>query len=162
MQSGVGVVVGGGGKSNPGTPEDDSRRGSKDSDESNATGDPADASSGLVRALRGAPPEVRDYVLRNLERAERKADAADERARVAEEERAREAEQSAREAEERAQEAKRAREAEQRAREAEERAREAEERAQEAKRAREAEQRAREAEERAERLAAQQCCCVVA
>jgi len=111
MQSGVGVVVGGGGMSNPGTPEDDSRRGSKDSDESNATGDPADASSGLVRALRGAPPEVRDYVLRNLERAE---------------ERAREAE------EERAQEAKRAREAEQRAREAEERARETEQRAREA------------------------------
>jgi hypothetical protein len=101
MQSGVGVGGGGGGMSNPGTPEDDSRRGSKDSDESNATGDPADASSGLVRALRGAPPEVRDYVLRNLERAE---------------ERAREAE------EERAQEAKRAREAEQRAREAEKRA----------------------------------------
>ena len=107
MQSGVGVGGGGGGMSKPGTPED-SRRGSKDSDESNATGDPADASSGLVRALRGAPPEVRDYVLRNLERAERKADAADERAREAEEERA--------------QEAKRAREAEQRAREAEERA----------------------------------------
>ena len=93
--------------SNPGTPED-SRRGSKDSDESNVMVDPADASSGLVRALRGAPPEVRDYVLRNLERAERKADAADERAREAEEERA--------------QEAKRAREAEQRAREAEKRA----------------------------------------
>ena len=101
MQSGVGVGGGGGGISNPGTPADDSRRGSKDLDESNATGDPADASSGLVRALRGAPPEVRDYVLRNLERAE---------------ERAREAE------EERAQEAKRAREAEQRAREAEKRA----------------------------------------
>ena len=144
MQSGVGVGGGGGGggMSNPGTPEDDSRRGSKDSDESNATGDPADASSGLVRALRGAPPEVRDYVLRNLERAERKADAADERADEARQ-RAKEAE------EERAQEAKRAREAEQRAREAEERARETE-------------QRARVAEERAERLAAQQRCCVVA
>jgi len=115
MQSGVGVGGGGGGMSNPGTPEDDSRRGSKDSDECNATGDPADASSGLVRALRGAPPEVRDYVLRNLERAERKADAADERADEARQ-RAKEAE------EERAQEAKRAREAEQRAREAEKRA----------------------------------------
>jgi len=98
----------GGGRSNPWTPEDDSRRGSKDSDDSNATGDPADASSGLGRALRGAPPEVRDYVLRSLERAERQADAAYERARKAEEERA--------------QEAKRAREAEQRAREAEQRA----------------------------------------
>ena len=74
----------------------------------NATGDPADASSGLGRALRRVPPEVRDYVLRSLERAERQADAAYDRARKAEEERA--------------QEAKRAREAEQRAREAEQRA----------------------------------------
>ena len=74
----------------------------------NATGDPADASSGLGRALRRVPPEVRDYVLRSLERAKRQADAAYERAREAEQ-RAREAE------EERAQEARRAREAEERA-----------------------------------------------
>ena len=124
---------GGGGRSNPGTPEDVSLQGSKDSDDSTATRDPADASSGLGRALRGAAPEVRDFVLRSLERTERKADAADERARKAEEERA--------------QEAKRAREAEQRAREAEVRAKEAEERAE---------------EERAERLAAQPRCCVAA
>ena len=138
---------GGGGRSNPGTPEDVSLRRSKDSDDSTATRDPADASSGLGRALRGAAPEVRDFVLRSLERTERKADAADERARKAEEERA--------------QEAKRAREAEQRAREAEVRSREAEERAREAEvRAKKAEERAEE--ERAERLAAQRRCCVVA
>jgi membrane protein involved in colicin uptake len=129
MQSGVG------GGSNSGTPEDVSRRGSKDSDDSTATRDPADASSGLGRALRGAAPEVRDFVLRSLERNERKADAADERAREAE---------------------VRAREAEVRAREAEVRTRVAE------VRAREAEERAKKAEERAERLAAQRRCCVVA